>query len=416
MLRRINHNKGVVEQNLYHYIPSDITTFYQINKSKDFNGLISFFEPIEDIISSLQSEISYPLIIIDYVPEYAVVFKITGEQESIVKDILSKKLFNSFPPKKRTYKGIDIFFYPSSDESFFSCMFYNGIFVGGYNSRIIERIIDHISSQNREEHLSKDLLSFIKSNYPINVYSKDQDQVYILNGSFKSDNTLDFTGFICQADTEQDLLFPFETEKDSILIDNSIFDDNILSYSVSFRNNFIADNIGIYFDSVAYQIRVNPTSNYVSFLKYNQDRFDIFNKLNEIEQRYTAGRKLNMRDVVLNKQHVYTASGGLSKTVFRSDVPITFMFYKGYLIFSDNRIDLIDYLKLREKDVTDSEKQEYIDLKTYDELFRSRNISNEPNIPLKHVWNILGSRYSSIEILYSFNSPQCYKISFVLNN
>ena len=67
--------------------------------------------------------------------------KVRTNEISVWKDMLETVIFPPFPPVVQKYNGEKILHYSLADNRFFSCIFKEGIFIGSFNSKLIENII-----------------------------------------------------------------------------------------------------------------------------------------------------------------------------------------------------------------------------------------------------------------------------------
>lgn len=417
MLRKLTHDKQVFEEDLYAYIPAPASSLFQINKAKDVPLFSRYFQQMEPVLLSVNQSVTYPLLITSSNNCFYVVAKVTTEQEQSLRKILSDVLFPSFSPKERMYKGTRILFYPTADNQFFACMFYNGIFVGGYNYEFLEQIID--ISDNSDlffdssfQSLSKDL----KVNYPVNLLFKENGNSFIFNGGFANNGKLEFTGY---ANIHNETgISNSDTHTDSISIDKEVLSDGLLSYSIDLQKSNLSDKFKSYFEAPFYKLEVDTLQKAPVFLfKYKVDRFDIFKELNRLESGY-IGKKLSTKDVIFRKQHVYTTSKQLALYLFKEDEPVTISFYKGYMLYSRDRNALERYLLMREKEAVslpvDNNMSQYkLSVRT---IFRSNNMEASEILPYRSHFSIFSTDFSKINVTTYYLGSGRLKTEVLLNN
>lgn len=414
MLRKLNHDKQVFDEDLYAYVPSGISGIFQINKAKDVKPFSKYFSEIKPVLLSIDSFVTYPLLMVsDTSNNLYIVAKVTEEQERTIKSIFSDSIFSAFPPKTRIYKGATIFFYPSTDNRFFACMFYNGIFVGGYNYDLLERIIDTERDKGFfADNSLKSLVKEIKPNYSANLLFKENNSFSVFNGNFNKQGNLELSGYTESNPSDS------KATNDSVLIDYAILPDSLLSYKIDFGRCDISEDFKPYFETVQYNVELDSLQQAPVFLiKYKEDRFTIFDKLNALERSY-IGRKLSTKDVVLKKQHIYTTSEQLALSVFGEKTAVTMSFYSGYLVYSTDRNALIRYLGMRERDISNHKKPDFISTpqQTLKSLFVSSNSSRSQEIPFRSFLSKIYSYSTSIEIKTYYNESERMKTEIVLNN
>lgn len=342
MFKKLNHNKNVFTIDLYIHIPSEVTGILQINKNKDVKIFASSFPDLEHIILSIENSLSYPILITETNQDIHIISKITSEQESRLKSLLNHNLFPSFSPKTRTYKDAKIYFYPADNNKFFTCMFHQGFFIGGYNYTLLEKFVDTDSSNNifNNKHASE-VVKKMKTSYPANLYFNNKTDLTSFNINLNK-NDIELDGFTNSIYTES--INVIATEDDSLSIDYSIFPDTLLSYTINTNISTISGSLSCLFNVPGYRFVLNNNLNSPIFaLKHTQNRFDIFDQLNKLEENFIQ-KKFSTKDVVLNKQHIYSTSEQMGQEIFRHQSSVYFTFYKNYLIFTENRNTLIKYL------------------------------------------------------------------------
>ena len=67
--------------------------------------------------------------------------KLRSDEIAVWKEMLENKIFPPFPPVIQKYEGKEILHYSLADNRFFSCVFNGGIFIGSFNSKLIEEAV-----------------------------------------------------------------------------------------------------------------------------------------------------------------------------------------------------------------------------------------------------------------------------------
>lgn len=344
MFQKLSHDKGVFETDLYTHIPAEVTGILQINKEKNTKLFMPFFPELQNVIQTIEGSLTYPILITEQKEDIYLISKITSEQELKIKSLLSTTLFPSFSPKVRMYKDAKIFFYPTDNNRFFSCMFYQGFFIGGYNYTLLETFIDTDSSNNIFSSKSaNEIEKRIKTSYPANLYFNNKAFFTSFNIDLK-DNLIELEGFTGSTFPNN---WPNEatTNNDSIIIDYSIFPDSLVSYQIDTNAASISSSLICSFDAPSYAFILNENQVSPIFaLKYKEDRFDIYNHLNKLEINYIQ-RRFSTRDIVLGNQHIYMTSEQMGREVFHHNSSVYLAFYKNYLLVSADRDIIIQYME-----------------------------------------------------------------------
>ncbi|MBD8347347.1 hypothetical protein [Dysgonomonas sp. HGC4] len=344
MFQKLSHDKGVFETDLYTHIPAKVTGILQINKEKHTKVFTPFFPELENIIQTIETSLTYPILIAEHKEDTYIISKITSEQESKIKSLLSIDLFPAFAPKVRTYKDAKILFYPTSNNRFFSCMFYQGFFIGGYNYVLLENFVDTDSSNNIfSSKPATEIAKKIKTSYPANLYFNNETFFTSFNINLEN-NFIELEGF---TNTTFSNNWPNEaiSDSDSITIDYSIFPDSLISYQIDTNAASISSSLICLFDAPSYGFIINENqTSPIYALKHREDRFDLYNHLNKLEVNYIH-RKFSTKDVVLGNQHIYMTSEQMGKDVFHHNSSVYLTFYKNYLLVAADRDIMIQYLK-----------------------------------------------------------------------
>lgn len=339
MLRRIDHNKQVFDIELTGYVPDSTRSVLQINKHKSLGSFLPLCGNLATVIDAIKNDLSYPFYVLSDKKQVVCLAKITIEQEMEIKRRFSANFFSDYAPKERKYKDATLLFYPTSDNSFFCCTFYNGLFIGSYNYKVIETMVDHKNTGRYFAKAGFDTLGVhIKSSFAANWYIATHDRGIGFNISVK-DDSLHLEGY--------SQLTQMSAGNDSLnlnsLGDRSVLPNVLRGYQIVFKDALVSDSIGSYFDPTAYQFFGSDSKYPVSVLRCVVDKFVVYNYLNDLEAKFT-GKRFNINDFAYPGQRIYTASSQLSEDIFRKPDIVYFTFYKNHLCFSTDKKTLIDYL------------------------------------------------------------------------
>lgn len=338
--RKLIYDKKVFETDLRAFIPLSSKSVLQINKEKDTKRLMPYLTNLPKPYSELMhtSLFNYPLYFLNDELGLLMLAKQTNSQKDDIQNILRTVIFPGFAPKEKEYKGALIQFYTSADQNFFCCMFYKGIFAASYNYKLLENIVDtHGESDFFKPFAEIENYEKIKPVYCANLYQKDSSKISAFNINIDSIG-LKLEGYTFESET-------YKNNKSSSFgnIDFDIFPNKVSDYKITINNSLIDTSMSSLFQEPAYLFYDN-TGSPIYALKHKVDRFKIYDMLNELEVK-NVGRKFHTKDFAFAGQRIYTASSKLSQNIFKSKPTIYLTFYKGYLIYSDNREGLIYYLK-----------------------------------------------------------------------
>lgn len=356
--RKLSYDKKVFETDLRTFIPLSSKSVLQINKEKDLKRLIPYLANLPESYSILMNThlFNYPLYFLNGESGLLMLAKQTNSQKEDVQSVLRSTIFPGFPPKEKEYKDALIQFYASADHDFFCCMFYKGIFAASYNYKLLESIIDRDNESDFFEPFTE-IKNYekIKPIYCANLYLKDSSDVSAFNINIEPSG-LKLEGYAYQPE-----MYKNNEEVSFSSIDFAVFPNAVLDYKITINNNFIDTSISHLFYEPSYRFYLNSGKSPVYALKHKGNRFNIYDMLNELEVK-NIGRRFHTNDFVFAGQRIYTASDKLSQTIFKSKATIYLAFYKGYLIYSDDRQALIYYLKNNGNYSPLSEEKEILDM------------------------------------------------------
>lgn len=418
MFQRLNHNKQVFDTDLRTLIPSNTTEILQINKEKEAIKYLRYLDNIRPIFRTLANTLGYPLYIINNEDNSIIVSKLTTEQEVNIRNLLNNKLYPDFPPKKRIYKDAELLFYITNDNSFFCCMFYKGVFAGGFNYKQLEDIVNIDIKNNffSDPEIIK-ISDKIKSTYSANLYIKDKKHFSAFNIISQDSNSLKLDGYT-NISTHSTLPCKENNQKFPLHIDTTIISNSFSAYEINMSTEYISDSLGCLFTLPTYKLYINKENvKPIYILKHHIDKFLIYNMLNDMELKY-IGKKFNTKDFAFGNQRIYTASFELSKNIFKQDDIVFLTFYKNYLIFATDRSLLIEYLRNSEKYSTKNIDTNIIgsDLSNISSIFYSSNPKNiTPQYFDLNKYILLKSDKKSI-YMTSYSSDKDKKIDIIINN
>lgn len=337
MFRRLDHNKQVFEKEITSMVPVDASFVLQINKNKKIEKLTKLSGNLGIFIDSIQESMTFPIYIVGKDNNSAIVSKLTIQQEAELRDKLDKVLFPSYPPKIKIYNNTDILFYATTDNSFFCCAFDNGVFIGSYNYKLIEGILNTKHKANFfSQPNAENMLNYAKSTYSANLYLSICDSMSIFNMSLDNDSIV-LDGFIrkySNADIDTTTNYT---------INQSILPDTMVAYKISMNYDNLADTMKTYLSAPLYQFYTDTINQPVYAIELKVDRFVVFNYLNNLEIKY-IGRKFGIHDFAFGDQRIYTTSAQLSKFIFKMNEIVYFTFFKNHLIYSSSKPLLVNYL------------------------------------------------------------------------
>lgn len=341
MFRRLSYNKQVFETNLYDCLPLNTTGVLQVNKERELQPLLPVFGNVQKIASNIKSVINYPLLLAEQKNSLYLLAKVNEQQEKDLRDRLNTSIFPELPPKEVPYKNVKFLFYTADDNQFFVCTFYAGIFIGGYNTLLLEDFVDIINKAAlgiAQTPSGKEIVEKIKSHYPANLFLNNKGSFSVFNITM-DDARVKMEGF----DTSN-MIGKWNCSDNADLPGSyyPFFPNSVVSYKIEMENPLIADSLRCYFSPPSYTIQVKGKSAPLYILKHIDNKFVIYNKLNKLEEGYIK-KKFNINDFFAGYR-IYTTSKQMGRDIFHFENSAYLVFYKDHLIFSEDKTVLQDYL------------------------------------------------------------------------
>lgn len=352
MFKTLKHNKHVFESELQSYIPINATFVVQLNDEINLTNVLSYIHNTDSLIYQIKSNLSYPIYLINTEKASSILAKVTSQQEDILKQYLETNKFPFYNPKIKIYKGAELYFFTTSNNSFYCCTFYNGIFAGSYNSLLIQSIIDSkINNSNFfENNQLKDIAEKSQTLYPANIYINDKGSILQFNTTLKKDS-------IILTSTNINYKLNREIEDISNLEISNLELNKIPHYPSSFKtleiDNFSSSIAARFIDWFNLPIYKFNTSKYpdndVLVIHLKKDKYTLYDYLNlknieltnkNIETSYYSS--LDLR--------IYKIEQNLVEQIFNDNGLLYFTFYNDYFIFSKNKQQILDYLQGYNKD------------------------------------------------------------------
>jgi hypothetical protein len=156
--KAINEEKLNSRIDVYTLVPPTATTLLTINRPALFarmvlsNPLLNkiFAQEIPEIfLSVVRENQQMASIVFSFHPQGILAYMQVGSKtaHTIANDILPEK-FGPYSPQVQTENGINFYYYPDAENHFFGFYIHNGMWVGSYSRRLLERAA---LQQQREE-------------------------------------------------------------------------------------------------------------------------------------------------------------------------------------------------------------------------------------------------------------------------
>lgn len=366
---KLIRNKRAFEENIYSYIPVEVSSILRINNEKSINRLIRPEERLHPVIQTINSSLNLPILYIYYKSDAYIMSKVGDGEEDVIKEKLQDSLFPYHYVKRIKYKENILFLYASQEGDFFACTFYNGFFIGGYSIKLLCDILDTDVTSNRviaNSPLTKEMPSYMKGNYPANIFLNNYDCFSVFNIDFNS-TKIELEGYDTRI-VNNNSICGDETKITSL--DNTLFPDLLVYYQVKMFSEVVTDSFRCFFAPPSYSFKISGGKKSIHLLKLAEDKLKVFHAFNELQEKY-SGKELDT-SYIYGVHRIYKTDRRVSKDVFDVDEEVFFLFYNDYLVFSGSIDSIKDYIK-------DMGKNRDIDFPDFDNwdfesVFSSRNI------------------------------------------
>lgn len=147
--KAMREEKAGSRSDVYALIPPNAHTLLAVNRPAVFNRMILNNPPLyklfageipEIFLSIIRQNRQMALIVFSFHPQGVVCYMQAGSKTAgeINKEILPEK-FRPYSPQKQAGDGVDFYYYPDTENRFFGSYVHNGIWVGSYSRKLLER-------------------------------------------------------------------------------------------------------------------------------------------------------------------------------------------------------------------------------------------------------------------------------------
>lgn len=385
---KLAKNKKTLEENLYTHIPVSISSILQINDAKSIDRLLSSEKRLTSVVKSLESYFIFPFLFVEYKNNPYFIAKVSDDDVTLIEQKLQTDLFPYYQAKEVRYKDTEFYLYATSESDFFVYMSYEGFIVGGFNTNFFRAILDTDINSNlviANSPMSRGLLDYMKRHYPANLFLNNSSCFSVFNIDFNV-NKIELEGY--GTDILENNWVCREKGK-SVAIDYSVFPDSLVYYNIDMYNPIISDSLRCFFEPPSYTFKMPNQTKNVFALKYDADKAEMYDILSDLEAGFT-GKRLSV-DELYNGHKIYKSSLGLSVEIFKSNQHSYLVFYKDFVIYSEDKDVVKSYIRQNgkyktgddfiEKDVQDLISISYTDNinKWYPEIFSAANPISSQN-------------------------------------
>jgi hypothetical protein len=147
--KAVNEEKDNSLTDLYTLVPPNATTLLAVNRPSVFSRIIlrnsslskMFADKIPEIfLSVVRENQQMTSIVFSFHPQGVIGYMQVGSKtaHAIANDILPKK-FRPYSPQVQTENGVNFRYYPDAENHFFGYYVHNGVWVGSYSRKLLER-------------------------------------------------------------------------------------------------------------------------------------------------------------------------------------------------------------------------------------------------------------------------------------
>ncbi len=194
-IKSMQAEKATVETNIYTLVPSDVNGMLMVNRPGIFSRMILAKKLYSDMFSAdippiflsmIEDDLPFRSVVFSSHPDGVVCYiqdgaQISGEIDKYIRQNLS----GNYDPIRQEEGGVNFFYFPDATNRFFGCYTYNGIWVGSYSKRLLEKTADQ--QLNGSMLLPSEMTRLIESfdvNAPLNIiFPADDLNLYVSRGT-----------------------------------------------------------------------------------------------------------------------------------------------------------------------------------------------------------------------------------------
>jgi hypothetical protein len=178
-LKVVKNEQSNLETDLYTLIPTNASSLLTVNRPDIFNRMMLRVPMLHDVFATEIPEIfltlierdhQMPQIVFSFHPQGVLCGMQTGRATRSNIENLLKNMFKPYSPQKQTMYGIDFYYYPDTENRFFGYYFHQGVWVGSYSRKLLERAAgQQLNGKIVLPPEMRNLLSTLDTNSPANI-------------------------------------------------------------------------------------------------------------------------------------------------------------------------------------------------------------------------------------------------------
>lgn len=190
-IRSTKIQQSNIQVDIYNIIPSDVDALVAVNRPSVFNRMILEKQVLYDIFASqipplflslIQENQQLQSLVLSFHPQGTVCYIQVGDKMKNLIDGLLENKFNAYKPLKTEADGIEFYYYPDTDSRFLGCFTYNGVWVGSYSKKLLEKVaeqqLNYLASFPEE---MQQLRYSFDTNAPLNIIFPTRElNLYVL--------------------------------------------------------------------------------------------------------------------------------------------------------------------------------------------------------------------------------------------
>jgi hypothetical protein len=179
---------------IYNVIPPDVNALLAVNRPSVFSRMILEKRALYDVFVSQipplflsfvwESQLLQSLVL-SFHPQGVVCYIQAGDKMKNAIEKMLKSRFNAYKPLKTNADGIAFYYYTDVDGRFLGYFIYNGVWVGSYSKKLLEKVAEqqlNLNAASFPEEMNQLRYSF-DTNAPLNVIFPTKDlNLYVSGG------------------------------------------------------------------------------------------------------------------------------------------------------------------------------------------------------------------------------------------
>ncbi|MDR0750887.1 MAG: hypothetical protein LBF62_15130 [Tannerellaceae bacterium] len=164
---------------IYDVIPPDVNALLAVNRPSVFSSMILEKRALYDVfvsqipslfLSFVRESLHLQSLLLSFHPQGVVCYIQEGDRMKNAIEKILKSHFKAYKPVKMNVSGMAFYYYADVDGRFFGYFMYNGVWVGSYSKKLLEKATrQQLNPETSFPEKMKQLRSSFDTNAPLNI-------------------------------------------------------------------------------------------------------------------------------------------------------------------------------------------------------------------------------------------------------